>query len=124
MNKVRVGVVGCGYWGPNLIRNYVALPDAEVVIIADKRADRLQHIKSLFPHVEVSQDYQDFFSRDLDAVVIATPPISHYPIARDCLEHKLHTFVEKPITLSSQDAQSLIDLAQDRGLTLMVGHTF
>jgi predicted dehydrogenase len=122
--KSRVGVIGCGYWGPNLLRNFWELPDSEVVAVADKSDSRLTHIKNRFPFVQTLQDYQDLFNLDLDACVIATPPATHYTIANDCLEHGLHVLVEKPMTLSSADAKALIGQAEKRGLTLMVGHTF
>jgi len=124
MEKVRIGVVGCGYWGPNLIRNFIALNDAEVVIVIDKEQDRLNHIKSLYPNVHVGVNHFDLFNYDLDAAVVATPPASHYEIALDCLDNGLHTFVEKPITLNSLDCKRLVDLAYKKKLTLMVGHTF
>jgi predicted dehydrogenase len=124
MQPINVGVIGCGYWGPNLIRNFVELPSANLVAVADLRADRLVHIKSRYPGVETTDDYLDLFSMPLDAVVVATPPSTHFAIARACLENDLHVMVEKPLTLSSEDALALIELAGERGLTLMVGHTF
>jgi predicted dehydrogenase len=124
MDTVRLGVIGCGYWGPNLIRNYVEIPLADVVIVADLNRERLSYIKSRYPQVQLTTDYHDFFSRDLDAVVIATPPETHFKIAKECLENNLHVLVEKPMTLTSVDAERLISLAEQKGLTLMVGHTF
>lgn len=124
MKEIRVGIIGIGYWGPNLVRNFVAIPDANVVVVADTKPERLVHIKSLYPEINTTENYREFFGLDLDAVVIATPPATHYPIAKDCLEHGLHTFVEKPITLNSADALTLIDLAQKQHVKLMVGHTF
>lgn len=122
--KVRVGIVGAGYWGPNLIRNFVQLDESDVVVVADKRDDRLQHIRKTYPHVRTTSDYRDLFNMGLDAVVIATPPTTHYAIAKDCLEHGLHAFVEKPITTSARDAEELIEIAAARDLRLMVGHIF
>lgn len=124
MTQIKVGVIGCGYWGPNLVRNYMSLPKAKVIAVADKKPDRLQHIKNMYPQIETTQEFQDFFAMELDAVVIATPPATHFPIARDCLEHGLHAFVEKPLTLNCRDAQTLVELARSQRLTLMVGHTF
>jgi predicted dehydrogenase len=124
MKPINVGVIGCGYWGPNLIRNFVELPSANLVAVADLRADRLAHIRSRYPGVRTTDDYYDLFSMALDAVVVATPPATHFRIARDCLERGLHLLVEKPLTTNSQDAEELIELADSRGLTLMVGHTF
>ena len=124
MQNIRMGIIGCGYWGPNLVRNYIALPEADVIAVADLRRERLEHIKTLYPNVKVTQDYRDLFAMDLDAVAVVTPPATHYSIGRDCLEHGLHTFIEKPMTLNSVDAINLINIAKERGLTLMVGHTF
>ena len=93
-------------------------------MVADLREDRISHIKSTYPHIEVTKDYQDLFKQNLDAVVIATPPVTHYQFAKVCLEHKLHVLVEKPITIKSQDAEELIELAEASNLILMVGHTF
>lgn len=124
MNAVKVGIIGYGYWGPNLTRNFFELPSAELVAVADAKDDRLQRARTLYPNAMLTKDYQDFFKMDMDAVVIAVPPAFHYSIAKDCLEHGLHVLVEKPITLKSRDAQDLINLAESRGLTLMVGHTF
>jgi predicted dehydrogenase len=124
MKRIKVGVIGCGYWGPNLIRNFVELPSANLVVVADLRADRLAYIRSRYPSVETTDDYWNLFSMSLDAVVVATPPATHFQIARACLERDLHVLVEKPLTLSSEEAIALIELAEERGLTLMVGHTF
>ena len=124
MERVRVGVIGCGYWGPNLIRNFVELPSSNLVVVADLRTERLAHIQSRYPGVQITEEYRDLFAMGLDAVVVATPPVTHFRIARDCLDHGLHLLVEKPLTLSSQDALALIEAAEQRDLTLMVGHTF
>jgi predicted dehydrogenase len=124
MEQVKLGAIGCGYWGPNLIRNFVEIPSSEVVAIADLNEDRLEHMKSRYPKVEVTQDYRTLFSMGLDAVVVATPPATHFQIAKDCLGHDLSVLVEKPMTLNSRDAAELIEMAERRDLTLMVGHTF
>lgn len=124
MDRLKVGIIGYGYWGPNLTRNFFDLPAAELVAISDLKQDRLQRAHSLYPNVTLTQDYTELFTMGLDAIVISTPPAFHYKIARNCLEHNLHVLVEKPITLNSQHAQELIDIAEMRGLILMVGHTF
>jgi predicted dehydrogenase len=121
---IKVGVIGNGYWGPNLIRNFMELPEAELVGVADLQEDRLKAIQKRHPGLSVTTNYRDLFVMGVDAVVIATPPHTHYPIARDCLMHDIHVLVEKPLTLNSVDAQDLIELAEARNLTLMVGHTF
>ncbi len=124
MNKTRVGIIGFGYWGPNLARNFHDAAASELAAVADVRDERLQMAQSLYPNAYVVKDYHQFFDRQLDAVVISTPPATHHAIAKECLEHGLHVLVEKPMTLNSRDAQDLIDLACSKDLTLMVGHTF
>jgi predicted dehydrogenase len=124
MSIARVGVIGSGYWGPNLIRNFVEMPGSEVVVVSDLNDQRLAQIQTRYPHIKTTRDYRDLFSLDLQAVIIATPPASHYPIAKACLEQGLHALVEKPLTLNSAHAEELIQIAEARGLTLMVGHTF
>jgi predicted dehydrogenase len=124
MDPIKMGVIGFGYWGPNLARNFFQIPGAELTAIADLREERLDHARSLYPQATITRDYSELFKIDLDAVVISTPPATHYPIARDCLEHGLHVLVEKPITLKSEDAIELVEVAASKSLTLMVGHTF
>jgi predicted dehydrogenase len=124
MNEIKVGVIGSGYWGPNLIRNFVEIPESEVVAVADLRDERLQHIKKRYPKINVTKNYQDLLKMGLDAVVVATPPSSHHAISREFLKGKMHVLVEKPITLNSQHAEELVEIADQNGLTLMTGHTF
>jgi predicted dehydrogenase len=125
MTDLRIGAIGCGYWGPNLIRNFVEIPGVEVVAVADLQQEPLNRIMQRFPLIETAtRDYQDLFTMGLDAVVIATPPATHYAITRDCLEQGLHVLVEKPITLNSDDAADLIRVAEANDRLLMVGHTF
>jgi predicted dehydrogenase len=124
MKPLQIGIIGCGYWGPNLIRNFVEIPGSEVVAVSDLREARLAHIKCRFPSVMVTQDYESLFHMGLDGVVIATPPTSHYLLARECLLHDLPVMVEKPLALNSADCIDLIRLARLKGLALMVGHTF
>jgi predicted dehydrogenase len=124
MTVIKTGVIGYGYWGPNLVRNFVENPLSEVVIVADLNKDRLAKVKSTYPQIIVTENYKDLFNHHLDAVVIATPPTSHYALAKECLEHGLHVLVEKPITLNSQHAKELIENSKKDNLVLMVGHTF
>ena len=122
---LKIGAIGCGYWGPNLIRNFVEIPDSKLVAIADLDEDRLAHLQTRYPQIKyTTKDYTDLFNLGLDAVVIATPPNTHYKIAADCLENGLHTLIEKPITLKSERARKLSKLAKEHGRILMVGHTF
>lgn len=124
MKQVNIGVIGAGYWGPNLIRNFVEIPGSNLAAVADLRPDRLKHVQSRYPAVHVTDDYWDLFQMGLDGVVVATPPTTHYPMARQALEHDLSVLVEKPLALNGEHALDLIRLAEERGKTLMVGHTF
>src|SRR5215207_1253126 len=118
----KVGAIGSGYWGPNLIRNFVEMPDCELRAIADLSPSRLEAMTTRYPSVQTTTDYRDLFDLDLDAIVICTPPNTHHQIAKDCLEHGLHVLIEKPMTTNSADARDLIEVAEREGLVLMVGH--
>lgn len=124
MSMINVGVIGAGYWGPNLIRNLSDLPKTNLVAVADMKQERLNRIARLYPSVKTVSDYRDLFDMGLDAVVIATPPATHFPIAAECLRNGLSVMVEKPLTLRAEDSEALIELADRMGLTLMVGNTF
>jgi predicted dehydrogenase len=123
--KITIAVVGCGYWGPNLIRNFSALPQCQVRYVCDVDDKRLAHMKSLYPQVETTKDFEQIVGdKDVDAVVVATPVHLHYELAKKSLEAGKHTFVEKPMTQSSEQCNELVQLAAKKKLTLMVGHTF
>jgi predicted dehydrogenase len=123
--KLKVGVVGCGYWGPNLIRNFRSLPGCQLKIMCDLSQQRLQHLKTLYPEVQRAMDYEHVLNGvELDAVVIATAVKSHYAMAKASLLAGKHTFIEKPMASSSEQCEELIRIAQKKGLVLMVGHTF
>jgi predicted dehydrogenase len=124
MDRLRIGMIGFGYWGPNLARTFNDMPSAELVGIADMNEDQLTRASKKYPQVALLKDYKDLFELNLDAVVIATPPFTHFKIAKDCLMHGLHVFVEKPITDNSKDAEALIELANAKDLIVMVGHIF
>lgn len=124
MSSVRVGVIGCGYWGPKLIRNFAELPQAELVAISDLRKDRLKEMHAAYPDAELFSDYRQMLESDIDAVAIVTPVSSHFRIASDCLSQGKHVLVEKPLVSSSEQGEALIELAERGGLVLMVGHTF
>jgi predicted dehydrogenase len=124
-NPVRVGVIGAGYWGPNLIRNFAELPDVEMTAVADMNEDNLRRVLRRHPRIEVAvRDHRELFEHDLDAVAVCTPPQTHHRIAAECIEAGLHVLIEKPLTTSSEDARHLIALAKEHDRTLMVGHTF
>lgn len=124
MSKVRIGVIGSGYWGPNLIRNFSENTGSEVVGVADLREDRLTAIRNSYHQVQTTKDYRELFKMGLDAVVVSTPPATHYPIAREALSAGLNVLIEKPMTTTVQHAEDLIDLAARKDRILMVGHTF
>jgi predicted dehydrogenase len=123
--RISVGVVGCGYWGPNLIRNFYGLGECDLKVICDLDIQRLNHLKSLYQKVEISTDFKTVVARqDIDALVIATSAPTHYPMAKEALLAGKHVFIEKPMATSSAQCEELVRLAADRNLTLMVGHTF
>jgi len=122
---IKIAIVGCGYWGPNLVRNFHSLSDCRVKKICDVDAKRLSHLKSLYPQVETTSEYDDVINdTGIDAVAIATPVQSHFEIACRCLRVGKHTFIEKPMASSTEQCKQLIEIAQAKHLTLMVGHTF
>lgn len=122
---IRIGVVGCGYWGPNLIRNFRSLPQCQMQFMCDRSDERLNHLGDLYPEIVREKDFNRMLdTADLDAVAIATPVSLHYPMAKASLLAGKHTFVEKPLARTSAQAEELVELAQERGLTLMTGHTF
>ena len=122
---IKVAVIGCGHWGPNLIRNFQQSGRASVQFVCDKDGDRLAHMRKLYPGVRTGSDYQEVLgSPDVEAVYIATPAASHFAIAKEALLAGKHVLVEKPMTLSSLQADELIELANQQQKVLMVGHTF
>ena len=123
--QIKVGVVGCGYWGPNLIRNFRALPDCSLKVMCDLNQDRLKHLRTLYPEVEASTDFNHMLNGSgLDAVVIATAVRFHYTMAKAALLAGKHTFIEKPMAASAKECEELVEIAQQKGLVLMIGHTF
>ena len=123
--EIAVAVVGCGYWGPNLIRNFNALPECKVRYVCDKDEKRLAHMKQLYPSVEPTEDFGKIVGdKEVDAVVVATPVHLHYELSKMALQAGKHTFVEKPMTQTSAQANELVQIAAKKELTLMVGHTF
>jgi predicted dehydrogenase len=120
-----VGVVGCGYWGPNLVRNFKALPNCNLKAMCDLSEARLKHMRSLYPDVEGVTDFGHLLNGvELDAVVVAAPVRYHYSLAKASLLAGKHTLIEKPMASSSAECEELIDIAERKGLVLMVGHTF
>ena len=123
--KIAVGVVGCGYWGPLLVRNFKSLPDCQLKAVCDVNAARLKHLGNLYADVEGMSDPQHMLNgSNLDAIVIATPVKHHYSLAKASLLAGKHTFIEKPMASSSAECEELIEIAERNGLVLMVDHTF
>jgi predicted dehydrogenase len=122
---LNIGVIGYGYWGPNLVRNLQTNPLTRVAMVADLDMARLSAMQSHYPSVAITQDYVELLRSDeIDAVVVATPVSTHFRIAHHALLHGKHVFIEKPLARTSAEGQSLVTLAEERGRVLMVGHTF
>jgi predicted dehydrogenase len=122
---VKFGVVGYGYWGPNVVRNLDRLEKTEVVAVCDKSLGARQKVEKVYPHVRVTDDPgQLMASTDIDAVAVVTPVWTHYELAKAALENGKHIFVEKPFTSNAAQAEELIALAAQKGLKVMVDHTF
>ena len=123
--SISVGVVGCGYWGPLLVRNFKNLSNCHLKSVCDVNEVRLKHMRGLYPDIEYLTDYQQFLNGSgLDAVVISTPVKYHYALAKASLNAGKHTFIEKPMASTSAECEELIEIAERKGLVLMVDHTF
>ena len=124
-HPTNIGVVGCGYWGPNLVRNFRSLQGCSMKMMCDLSEDRLKHMRSLYPEVAAETKYDHLLNgANLDAIVVATAARFHFPMAKASLLAGKHTMVEKPLACSTAECEELIDIAQKKGLVLMVGHTF
>ena len=121
---VKIGVMGCGYWGSKHVRNFHEIPEAELTMVCDLTAGRLAEVQAMYPTVAVTSCYDDLLDSDVDGVVIATPPSTHFPFAREALSRGKHVLVEKPFTTSSEAAFLLASQAESKGMVLMVGHTY
>ncbi len=122
---LRVCLIGYGYWGKNLLRNLLSINDCKVECVCESNAIAAQKIKSAYPDLSIESDYNQVLSNSkIDAVVIATPTHTHFELAKKALESGKHVLVEKPFTTSVQEAETLINIAQQKNLVLMVDHTF
>jgi predicted dehydrogenase len=122
---IRVGIIGYGYWGPNLVRNFHQHENARVTMVSDFDEKKLAQIPQNYPHVRTVRDGSELIrDPEVDAVSIATPISTHFKLAKEALEAGKHVLVEKPITATSAEARELMKIAKERNLTLMVGHTF
>ena len=122
---VRFGVIGYGYWGPNIVRNLHGIGGCEVLSVCDRNPAALKRAQSLYPALNLTGDLSDVLhAPDIDAVAIVTPVWTHFELAKAALENGKHVFVEKPFTSTSQQAEQLVELAERKKLQIMVDHTF
>ncbi len=122
---IRFGVIGYGYWGPNIVRNLRALEDCQVVGICDQTPAARKRIPAANPGIPIHSDASDLIkSPDVDAIAVITPVWTHYELTKAALENGKHVFVEKPFTSNASQAEELIDLAEQKNLRIMVDHTF
>jgi predicted dehydrogenase len=121
----KIALIGYGYWGPNLLRNFMEVPDCEVLYCCDKDINRLKEVRKRYPSLIVTREYQDLLQdSELDAVIIATPTKFHYQIAKDFLKAGKDVLIEKPMTLTSKEAGLLLEVARENKGIIMVDHTF
>jgi predicted dehydrogenase len=120
-----VAVVGCGYWGPNLVRNFESLDDCRVAMICDRDEKRLAHMSHFYPRAEITTDVERVkANKEVQGVVVATPVRTHYPLAMQFLKAGKHVFVEKPMAASVRECADMAAAAKAAGVQVMVGHTF
>src|SRR5437879_2032977 len=124
-NMIRVGVIGYGYWGPNIVRNFQQAEGSLVVAICDKSDKSMRRAQQAYPGVRVSSEADDLLTAvDIDAIAVVTPVWTHFELAKRALENGKHVFVEKPFTRTTAQAEELIELAERKHLKIMVDHTF
>jgi predicted dehydrogenase len=122
---IRIGVIGYGYWGPHLVRNFHSLDGCDVTVVCDKNAEALRRAKQAYPTVQVTSDIREVLSAtNVDAMAVVTPVWTHFELTKAALENGKHVFVEKPFTSTVEQAEQLIDLAEKKRLQIMVDHTF
>ena len=124
-SELKIGVIGYGYWGPNIVRNFYNHPKATVVSVCDLSVKSLQRVRRMYASMETTTDAADILNNpSIDAVAIVTPMSQHFPLAKRALENGKHVFVEKPFTRHISEAEQLIELADRKNLRIMVDHTF
>jgi predicted dehydrogenase len=122
---IQLGVIGYGYWGPNLVRNFLEVPDSKIRAVSDLNPERLALVRRRYPMVRTTTEYRDLIEDpDIDAIVVATPVSTHFDLAWQALQAGKHILVEKPLARTSDHAKKLIAEADRRDLVLMVDHTF
>src|SRR5271168_5121912 len=124
-NILRVGVIGYGYWGPNIVRNFHGQERSRVMAVCDKSPKSLERVRHAFPGIRTTSDCRELLtSADIDAVAVVTPVWTHFELAKTALENGKHVFVEKPFTCTTAQGEELIELAERKHLKIMVDHTF
>jgi predicted dehydrogenase len=122
---IRVGVIGYGYWGPNIVRNFNNGNISQVGMVCDQRLDALRRVQQSYPHVKTTHDTKELIeSPQVDVVAVVTPVWTHFELAKAALNNGKHVFVEKPFTFTSGQAEALVNLAEQKNLKIMVDHTF
>jgi predicted dehydrogenase len=122
---LKIGVIGYGYWGPNVVRNFHAQEKSRVVAVCDKSSHSLRRVRQAYHDMYVTEDFKEVLSAtNVDAIAVVTPVWTHYELAKAALENGKHVFVEKPFTCTSAQAEELIELADRKNLKIMVDHTF
>lgn len=125
MEKINIGVIGFGYWGPNIVRNFQAIKGAEVVSVCDINPTAIKRVQEAYPNLKtVSKPNDVLVSTQIDAIAIVTPVSTHFELAKSSLKNRKHVFVEKPFTSKVSEAEELIELANKNNLKIMVDHTF
>ena len=121
---MNIGIVGCGYWGPKHTRVCHEMAETKLTMVCDLDERRLEQVRTQYPYVQTSTDFQDLVKSNIDAVIIATPVDTHHKLAKEALLCDKNVLIEKPMTSNSKEALELIEIADKRNLVLMVGHTY
>jgi len=122
---IRLGMIGYGYWGPNLVRNFIEVPGSQVIAVSDLRQERLALVKARYPSIKTTTDHRDLILDPMiDAIVIATPVSTHFNLAMQALQAGKHVLVEKPMAVTSEESNRLVEEAEHYQRVLMVDHTF
>lgn len=122
---INIGIIGCGYWGPNLIRNFTQIKNCRLISVCDIDKNKIKKIKKIYPYLKCFFDYKEMIDEsEIDAVVVSTPPQTHYQISYYALSKNKHVFIEKPMCLNSKDSKKLIQIANKNNLIILTGHTF
>ncbi len=122
---INVGIIGCGYWGPNLVRNFALSSEAKILGLCDIDIKRAERLLSIVPDAIITSNFEEITKHPkIDAVAIATPALTHYEICKSALENEKFILVEKPFTSSSKQALDLIEIAEKKNLKILVDHTF